>query len=297
MDIVVVMPARDEATLIAAAIADVPDEVDWIIVVDDGSVDGTARLAQEQLGARGEVLRTAGVGVGGAIAEGSQHALTRRGVDCIVVIMAGDGQMDGADLPALVAPILAGRADHVKGNRWMHAEGPRGMPKVRRLGTWWLSHLTSLSCGQRVRDTQCGYTATSGAMLAAWDWSRTWRGYGYPNWWLMEAGRRGFVLEEAPVRSVYGEERSGIRLRPFLTSVSWMLWKGVWRRGWNWYVRGAETHPLRRLVATSLWFGGWASLGLAFWNPLALGIAPLAFLLLTGLDQKESRRRRGQVTA
>ena len=296
MRVVVVMPARNEQRLISQSIASVPSFVDWIIVVDDGSTDHTSQLAETALGTRGEIISTQGLGVGGAIQVGSKQALTRYGTECIVVVMAGDGQMDPIDLPALTEPILEDRADHVKGNRWLHADGPNGMPFVRRLGTWWLSRLTSLASGLRVRDSQCGYTATSGQMLADWDWGRTWQGYGYPNWWLMEAGRRGFRVDEAPVKSVYADEESGIQISRFLGSVSWMLWKGVWRRGFDWYILGKGTSTRLRLSATVLWFGGWISLFFAIQQPILLLAPPLAFLILAMLDNKESKRRRGSVT-
>lgn len=296
MRVVVVMPARDEAALIGSSIDAIPPSVEWVIVVDDGSTDSTGTIAVDHLGSNGEVLRTEGIGVGGAIAAGSQVALTRYGTDCIVVVMAGDGQMAGEDLPALIAPIEEGRADHVKGNRWMHADGPEGMPLIRKVGTWWLSRLTSLASGQKVRDTQCGFTATSGAMLSAWDWSKTWAGYGYPNWWLMEAGRLDYRITEVPVRSVYGTETSGIKVASFFLSVSWMLWKGVWRRGVDWYITGRRTHPLLRIIVNSLWFGGWISILLAFSTPFFLLLPPVAFGLLMGLDRKESKRRRGRPT-
>ena len=296
MRVVVVMPARNEQRLISQSIASIPPLVDWIIVVDDGSTDRTSQLAETALGIRGEIISTQGLGVGGAIQVGSKQALTRYGKECIVVVMAGDGQMDPVDLPALTEPILENQADHVKGNRWLHTDGPNGMPLIRRLGTWWLSRLTSLASGFRVRDSQCGYTATSGEMLADWDWSRTWQGYGYPNWWLMEAGRRGFRVEEVPVKSVYADEESGIRISRFFSSVSWMLWKGVWRRGLDWYILGKGTPAKLKLSATVLWFGGWISLFFAINQPALLLVPPLAFLILAMLDNKESKRRRGSVT-
>jgi len=196
----------------------------------------------------------------------------------------------------LIQPVVSGDADHVKGNRWLHPEGPKGMPLIRRLGTWWLSRLTSLASGIRIRDSQCGYTATSGLMVQNWDWGRTWQGYGYPNWWLMEAGRRGFKIQEVPVKSIYGSEKSGIQIFNFFASVSWMLWKGIWRRGFDWYVLGKETSVWRRFTATLLWFGGWGALLLAIQQPLLLVIPPISFLLLATLDNKESKRRRGCVT-
>ena len=100
MRVVVVMPARNEEDLISHSITSIPKIVDWVIVVDDGSIDQTRVLAQNALKNRGEVISTVGIGVGGAIQVGSQKALSRFGKDCVVVVMAGDGQMDPGDLPA-----------------------------------------------------------------------------------------------------------------------------------------------------------------------------------------------------
>ena len=297
MRVVVVMPARNEEALITASINSIPTLVDWIIVVNDGSTDNTKPSAEIALENRGEVISTGGLGVGGAIQIGSKQALTKFGTDCVVVVMAGDGQMDPADLSAIIKPITEGVADHVKGNRWLHQDGPKGMPLIRRLGTWWLSRLTSLASGIRIRDSQCGYTATSGTMIEKWNWNRTWQGYGYPNWWLMEAGRRGFRIAEIPVKSIYANESSGIQILKFFGSVSWMLWIGIWRRGFDWYILGKGTSAPLKISAAMLWFGGWISLLLSVQQPLLLLAPPVAFFLLAMLDNKESKRRRGCVTA
>ncbi len=296
MRVVVVIPARNEEVLIVSTITSVPTYVDWIVVVNDGSTDRTAELARESIGQRGEVVTTAGLGVGGAIQVGCEYALTKFGTDCVVVVVAGDGQMDPNDLSKVIQPILDGRADHVKGNRWLHPDGPKGMPLIRRIGTWWLSRLTSLASGMRVRDSQCGYTATSGKMIDAWDWSKNWQGYGYPNWWLMEAGRRGFRVEEVPVKSIYGNATSGIQLPKFLVKVSWMLWVGIWNRGIDWYIGSSRTKFGVKLVACTLWFGGWFALFYSVQKPLSMLVFLLSFSILSILDEKESKRRRGNIT-
>ncbi|MDP6907099.1 MAG: glycosyltransferase family 2 protein [Candidatus Thalassarchaeaceae archaeon] len=288
----VVMPARNESKHIAASIHSIPDSVDWIYVIDDGSTDDTGAIARATLGARGSVLRTEGLGVGGAIAKGSQAVLNLDQREWIVVVMAGDGQMDPSDLTTIIEPIEKKRADHVKGNRFLHPEGANGMPFIRRLGTWLLSILTSLASGRKFGDTQCGYTATSRGMLETWNWTDTWKGYGYPNWWLMEASRLDFKIEEVPVKSIYADEKSGINLFKFLPSVSWMLWKGVWRRGFDWYVTGKKSSRIVRWRACTLWFGSWLTLFLSLNWPLLFVTVPVTFTLLTHLDRKEAHRRK-----
>ena len=294
MRVVVVMPARNEELLICDSIQSIPEIVDWIVVVDDGSKDDTKAKAEVVLESRGEVISTSGLGVGGAIRVGCQHTLARFGRDCVVVIMAGDGQMDPADLDAIIEPVINHLADHVKGNRWLHPDGPKGMPLIRKMGTWWLSRLTSLAAGIKIRDSQCGYTATSGDMLSIWDWENNWEGYGYPNWWLMQAGRKSFRVAEVPVRSVYGSEQSGISIPRFFLSVSFMLWKGVWARGVDWYILSSETKPFTKLKVSGLWFISWSSFLAAIYLPWALIIPIISFPYLALLDNKESKRRTRQ---
>ncbi len=129
--IAVVIPAFNEAQAIGAAVATVPDFVDDVIVIDDASSDDTSARAEAVGDGRAEVIRhDENRGVGAAIVTGYRRALAR-GAD-VAVVMAGDGQMDPADLPTLLAPIAAGTADYVKGNRFLHPAVWREMPTARR---------------------------------------------------------------------------------------------------------------------------------------------------------------------
>ena len=95
-----------------------PRLVDQVIVVDDASADQTAARAHGAGRALDLVRHPANRGVGAAIVTGYRRALAA-GADAVAV-MAGDGQMDPADLPALLDPIADGAADYVKGNRFKH---------------------------------------------------------------------------------------------------------------------------------------------------------------------------------
>src|SRR5262245_46918835 len=115
--VAVIIPAHDEADFIAEVVRGIPPWVSAILVVDDASSDDTAARAASTGDPRVTVLRHAeNRGVGGAMRTGFEACL-ERDLD-VVVKMDGDGQMDPAALPALLAPLVAGTADMVKGNRY-----------------------------------------------------------------------------------------------------------------------------------------------------------------------------------
>jgi glycosyltransferase involved in cell wall biosynthesis len=218
----VVIPAFNEAGKIAATVASVPNLVDHVVVVDDASTDETSeRFATCE---RVELIRhQANRGVGGAIATGYRRALER---DCdVAVVMAGDGQMDPEDLPALLAPIASGEADYVKGNRFKHPDIWSAMPKSRIVGNVLLSAATRVTSGySHVFDSQCGYTAIHRRALAAIDLDVLWTRYGYPNDLLSRLYVAGVRVVDVPVRPIYGDHwRSGINFGTALHPIPWVL--------------------------------------------------------------------------
>jgi glycosyltransferase involved in cell wall biosynthesis len=224
MRIAVVVPAFNEADKIARTIRSVPGFVDHVLVVDDASGDATARIASRSSRRGLEVLTHArNRGVGAAIATGYRRALAL-GADATAV-MAGDAQMDPADLPGLLAPVLAGHADYAKGNRFAWPGCWRHMPLSRFVGNLVLSLLTRLACGYgRLLDSQCGYTVASRAALLAIDPEAMFARYGYPNDLLGRLARAGARVVDVPVRPVYGPGwRSGIRLSTVVYPISFLL--------------------------------------------------------------------------
>ena len=203
-----------------------------------------------------ELVRLNGQGVGAAIDSGHQHLLKIMDADFISVVMAGDGQMDPEDMEDLIEPIVNRKAHHVKGERLDRAGK---MPIYRRVGTFILAILTTLACGQNIRDPQCGYTATSSQVLKSWNWENSWKGYGYPNWWLMGLSERGWRITHVPVKAIYEGQKSGIKVSTFLPKVALMLLIGLHTR----IFRNTLNNPSLALVITwATYIAGW------IYNPL-----------------------------
>jgi dolichol-phosphate mannosyltransferase len=227
--IAVVVPAYNEARLIARTLAGIPAYVEQIVVVDDASSDGTAARARAGGDPRVKVLRHArNRGVGAAIVTGYQHAFAHGAEVCAV--MAGDGQMDPRDLEHLLWPVLAGRASYAKGDRLSFPDARRAMPATRWLGNLVLGKLTALIAGVPIRDSQCGFTALSRDAAARLPLDKLWSGYGYPNDLLGMLSERDLKVREVMVRPVYGDEESGIRLWHALFVVPFVLARVLLRR-------------------------------------------------------------------
>lgn len=227
--IAVVIPALDEARWIAEVVRGLPAFVDDVVLVDDGSRDGTAERAQATGETRLTVLRHAAPrGVGAAIVAGYRAALAR-GAD-VVAVMAGDGQMDPADLARVVGPVVEGRADYVKGDRFAHPDVARTMPWARYAAGHTFAWLTRVAAGlPQLSDSQCGYTAIGADALAQLDLDALWPSYGYPNDLLGALARQRLRVHEVVVRPVYRGEASGIRPWHVLT-VGWLIGRIAVRR-------------------------------------------------------------------
>lgn len=207
--VAVVVPCFREERLISRTISAIPAFVDRIVVVDDASDDRTARVVRELADPRVElVVHAVNRGVGAAIVSGYRAAVQ---ADCdVLAVMAGDAQMDPADLAGLIAPVARGEASYVKGNRFRHAR-VTDMPWPRRLAGRGLALATRWATGLRVDDCQCGYTAISRAAVLRLPLDDLWPRFGYPNDLLGMLAARGLVVVEVPVRPVYADEQSGVR--------------------------------------------------------------------------------------
>ncbi|HTR97230.1 MAG TPA: glycosyltransferase family 2 protein [Candidatus Acidoferrales bacterium] len=200
--VVVIVPALNEEESLRATLAELATcapGVD-VLVVDDGSRDGTSRVARER--GIAVVRHVVNLGVGAALQTGFAWAV-RRGYD-VGVQLDADGQHDPAHLEALLAPVLADRCDVAIGSRYVTPTGYHA-PAGRRLGMLFFSGVVRCAIGQRISDTTSGFRAYHQRVMRACehDFPRD-----FPDAPLLIAlARRGFRLLEVPV--AMRERRAG----------------------------------------------------------------------------------------
>lgn len=244
--IAVVVPAYNEETQIARVIESMPAFVDKIIIINDCSTDKTGEVVTALQLEHTKVLlinHKLNQGVGGAIATG--YKWVRDNNMDVAVVMAGDAQMDPNDLPAILDPVVEGRADYSKGNRLTTGDAFKKIPKIRYFGNSALTLLTKIASGYwHVTDSQTGYTAINKKALKAIDWDDMYKRYGQPNDLLVKLNVYNFSVVDVPIKPVYNVgEKSGIRVRKILFTMSWLLFKlFCWRIKEKYIIR--DFHPL-----------------------------------------------------
>ena len=195
---VAVIPAYNEERFIGSVVLRTRPYVDAVIVVDDGSSDATAEVAE----AAGAIVvrheRNAGKGV--ALNTGLRKA-RELGPDAVAVIDA-DGQHAPEEIEGVLAPALAGEADIVIGSRYL--EGRNGTPTHRVWGHAAFNALTHLGSGVRSTDSQSGYRAFSRRAVDVMRFSSD--GFSVESEMQFLAREHGLRLMEVPVSISYPDK-------------------------------------------------------------------------------------------
>ncbi len=236
LTVAVVVPAYNESKLVGRVIETCPELVDHIVVVDDCSPDDTSDAARAVGDPRLDLVRhEVNQGVGGSILTGHQRALDL-GAD-VMVVMAGDAQMDPEFLPALIDPIADGDAQFTKANRFYAYGSFTGMPKHRVFGNILMSFMTKAASGYwGLFDPLNGYTAVHRAALERLSFDRIAKRYDFENDLLVHLNILRVPARDVPIPAVYGDEISGIRVGRVGFSMMRRLWRGFWHRIWRKYV-------------------------------------------------------------
>lgn len=197
MKLIIQMPCYNEAQTLALALAELPrevpgfDKVEWLII-DDGSTDNTADIAREN-GVDHIVSFPSNRGLAKGFMAGVQRAL-EEGADVIVNTDA-DNQYCAQDIPSLVEPIVAGRAEYVIGERPISTIDHFSPVKksLQKLGSWVVRFASSTD----IPDAPSGFRAMSrdcACQLAVFS------EYTYTLETIIQAGQKGITLESVPVR-------------------------------------------------------------------------------------------------
>jgi len=273
--IAVVIPCYRVANHVLGVIARIGPEVGWIIAVDDACPEHSGDVIERQChDPRVRVLRHAeNQGVGGAVMTGYAAAF---GLPADAVVkLDGDGQMAPELVARLAAPLLAGRADYVKGNRFHRVADVSGMPAVRLFGNAVLSFMTKLSSGYwQLFDPTNGFTAIHRRLLGELDMERIAKRYFFESDMLYNLNQLRAVVVDMPMRASYGDESSSLQpmrmIGPFMRG---NLRNFCRRLLYSYFLRGFSVASMELALGLPLFLFG-LLFGSVHWVASALGGEP-----------------------
>lgn len=212
--IAVIIPSYKVSNQILDVLSKIGPEVDHIYVVDDACPEGTGKLVSKKCrDSRVQVIQNeVNLGVGGAVKAGIRAALNDGAK--VLVKVDGDGQINPALIPQIVAPLLDGSADYAKGNRFFNVEKIKEMPTVRILGNLGLSFFSKLSSGYwDIFDPNNGFIAIRSETADKLPFTKMSDRYFFESDMLFRLNLIRAVVVDVPMEPVYGDEISN--LKPF----------------------------------------------------------------------------------
>jgi len=230
--IAVVIPAYRASQHITAVIAGIPSFVQAIVIVDDACPERSGDVAAATNDPRLSIVRHEhNRGVGGAMVSGYGRAFGD-GAD-VAVKMDADDQMDPQHLAALLEPVLAGKADYSKANRFLHLVELNQMPLRRRIGNVGLSFFSKLASGYwHVFDPTNGFTALHRIAFERLQKPMLARGYYFESSMLVELGIANAVVRDVALPARYGLESSNLSIARTLLAFPFSLTRSFLRRVW-----------------------------------------------------------------
>lgn len=228
----IIVPCLNEARVIGALVRSLHQHLPAVLVVDDGSTDGTAEAAEA---AGATVLRhDSPQGKGAALAT-AWHWAGQNGFEW-TLMLDGDGQHAPEDVPAFLKAAMPGPAKLIVGNRM---ESPGTMPWLRRWANRWLSARLSELAGVDLPDSQCGFRLVHLPTLRGLD-LRT-RHFEIESEMCVAFARAGHRITFVPVQVRYGCECS--KISPLRDYWRWWRWYQAMRGKAVWIAPTLATTP------------------------------------------------------
>lgn len=193
--VLVAIPAHNEDRFIASVVVKLKSDGYEVLVVDDGSTDRTALVAE----AAGATVLRHDTNQGKTAAVRTAFEQARRLGSPALVLMDGDSQHDPSDVAAVARPVLEGRGDMVVGSR--HRGVRSEIPRWRVLGQHALTFATNVGSGLRLSDTESGFRAFSSRAVGEMRFGGT--GFSLEPEFQFEAKRHGWTVVEVPIAVHY----------------------------------------------------------------------------------------------
>jgi glycosyltransferase involved in cell wall biosynthesis len=267
MSIAVVIPSFRVTKHILEVLNNIGPEVQRIYVVDDACPEHSGDFVMKNSkDKRVQVLfHETNQGVGGAVVTGYKAALADQ-MDVIVKV-DGDGQMDPSLILTIAKPVLEGNADYAKGNRFDSLENLFSMPKKRIFGNAILSLWSKLSSGYwNVTDPTNGFTAIHRMALEVIQLDKLRKTYFFESDLLFRLSIVNAVVMDVPMVSVYGDEKSNLKIRKVIFEFPWRHSVNLLKRVfYKYYLRGWSVASFELPAGIGLTiFGAWFGLARFF---------------------------------
>jgi glycosyltransferase involved in cell wall biosynthesis len=286
MKIAVAIPCYKTKDFILKVIEKIGNEVSKIYVIDDKCTEGTGKyVVDNNKDPRVEVIfNEVNMGVGGAVKEGFKRALEDN-MD-IVVKIDGDSQMDPTLIPKFVKPIIDGKADYVKGNRFYSLDYLQKMPSMRLFGNSFLSFINKMVSGYwNIMDPTNGYVAISTKAIKLLPLNKIANRYFFESDMLFRLNIVRACIKEVPMKALYQNEKSSLRIGKILLSFpSMYLKRFVKRIFYNYFLRDFNIGSVEIVFGTCFFLFGlifgiykWYQ-SIHFQNPSTSGTVMLAAL-------------------
>lgn len=216
MENVVIIPAHNEERNIGEAVSKAKQYCPDIIVVDDGSTDATAALAQQ---AGSLVLHhKVNLGKGAALKTGCEYALLQNAKR--LVVMDADGQHDPQEIPRFFAALEDNEI------AFGYRKIPASMPRMMRWGNSFINQALRFTHGVAIKDSQCGYRAFTAAAYPKIRWDA--RDYYVETEMILRVGKQKLKHALIPIETIYADEYKGTTVLDGVKIVVKMMGGRLW---------------------------------------------------------------------
>lgn len=267
MKIGVVIPSYRVKRHILNVLAGMPKAVHKIYVIDDLCPEGSGKYVMQSCRDRRVTVlfHRENRGVGGATITGYRQAMVD-GCE-IAVKVDGDGQMDPGLILALTHPIVKGKADYVKGNRFYDLGFLRRMPTIRLLGNGGLSFVTKLTTGYwDIMDPTNGFTAIHTRVIRLLPLDKIDNRYFFESDMLFRLSTVRAVVADFPMYAHYGDEKSNMKISRILFEFPPKYAKRFFKRiFYNYFLRDFNIGSINLIAGSGLLLFG-LSFGFFHWQ-------------------------------